>query len=238
MSLTDYSTTAANNNTAPPVGAPEGMAAAAVNNTMREMMANIKAGVGVVVNTTALMTDLDVAKLSDNNVISVTNFSIDGDGGGGLFFYDLTSTATANGGTIFAPDVGVGRFIRVFSGAINPQWFGAVGDETITDDIIPLQAAADAVITNGGSALYLPKIYRTTSPLLISSKLVSIYGDGGDVSGINALSSNGIEFTSTTYDNGSVFFKDFGLTGASGSTADFVAIKSILPPGGISGTVN
>ena len=42
MAISDWSTTPANNSSAPPVGAPEGMAAAQVNNVMREMMADIK----------------------------------------------------------------------------------------------------------------------------------------------------------------------------------------------------
>lgn len=41
MTVQQWSTTAASNNSSPPTGAPEGMAAAAVNNTMREMMASI-----------------------------------------------------------------------------------------------------------------------------------------------------------------------------------------------------
>lgn len=41
MTVQQWSTTASDNNSAPPTGAPEGMAAAAVNNTMREMMASV-----------------------------------------------------------------------------------------------------------------------------------------------------------------------------------------------------
>jgi len=149
MSLDDYSTTPANNNAAPPVGAPEGMAANAVNNTMREMMANMRGGVGLVVNTTALMTALDVAKMSDNNVISVTNRVSDGDGGGGLFFYDSASSDTANSGTIFAPDSGAGRFIRVFQGNTDVRWFGEVGSTAATNTTT-FQALIDAS-TNGAN---------------------------------------------------------------------------------------
>lgn len=41
MPVTSYSTTAANNNSAPPNGAPEGWAPAAVNDTIRQIMADI-----------------------------------------------------------------------------------------------------------------------------------------------------------------------------------------------------
>lgn len=144
MALIDYSTTPANNNAAPPDGAPEGMAAASVNNTMRQIMADVKGGVGITVNTTALMTAMTVAKLSDNNVISVTNYATDGDEGGGLFFYDSSSVATANGGTIFAPDSGAGRFIRVDQDKLTFDMFGAVGDG-VADDAAAWQAAIDSI---------------------------------------------------------------------------------------------
>lgn len=41
MTVQQWKTVAADNNSSPPTGAPEGMAAAAVNNTMREMMASV-----------------------------------------------------------------------------------------------------------------------------------------------------------------------------------------------------
>lgn len=42
MGIEDYSTTAANNNAAPPNGAPEQMAASAVNDVIRQVMASIR----------------------------------------------------------------------------------------------------------------------------------------------------------------------------------------------------
>lgn len=50
MAVTDWSTTPASNNAAPPTGAPEGMAPSAVNDVMRQMMADIR----VFYNNTAL----------------------------------------------------------------------------------------------------------------------------------------------------------------------------------------
>ena len=41
MTVQQWSTNASDNSSSPPTGAPEGMAAAAVNNTMREMMASV-----------------------------------------------------------------------------------------------------------------------------------------------------------------------------------------------------
>jgi hypothetical protein len=42
MAYTKYSLTPADNNSAPPNGAPEGMLPSAVNDTMRDMMAQIR----------------------------------------------------------------------------------------------------------------------------------------------------------------------------------------------------
>lgn len=42
MAVSDWSTTPANNNAAPPNGAPEGMAPSSVNDIMRQMMADVR----------------------------------------------------------------------------------------------------------------------------------------------------------------------------------------------------
>lgn len=64
-------------------------------------------------------------------------------GGGGLFKWDAASTATANGGTVIAPDAGgTGRWRRIYSGALNVKWFGAKGDGS-TDDTAAIQLALD-----------------------------------------------------------------------------------------------
>lgn len=114
MALKDYSTTPANNSDAPPNGAPEGMAANLVNNTMRQTMADIKGGVRLLANTNADMTALIKGKLSTNNVIATSGGESIGDGEDGIYYWDASSTATANASTVFAADEGgVGRFIKL-----------------------------------------------------------------------------------------------------------------------------
>lgn len=113
---------------------------------------------------------------------------------------------------------------------------GAVGDGT-TDDTTAIQAA----ITYAASvkrAVYIPPSvtgYKITVKLSVPYG-VSIFGAGAEFSTIQCHSCNGMEFTSGFYDRGSFFFEDFGLTGASGSTANWAAIVSTLPSGGVSGT--
>jgi hypothetical protein len=64
--------------------------------------------------------------IDDNDSISVLGYYAEGDGGGGTFYWDATSTDTDNGGTIIqATGVTTGRWIRVYSGSVNVLWFGA-----------------------------------------------------------------------------------------------------------------
>ena len=66
------------------------------------------------------------------------------DGGGGVFSWDSTSTATENGGTILESDAGgTGRWLRQFTGPTLVAWFGALGDGA-TDDSTAIQAAIDS----------------------------------------------------------------------------------------------
>jgi hypothetical protein len=51
-----------------------------------------------------------------------------GDGGGGEFYWDPTSTLQADRGTVLSVAQGSGRWIRLYSGPLNVRWFGAMGD--------------------------------------------------------------------------------------------------------------
>lgn len=185
MSITDWSATPANNNAAAPNGAPEGMAAASVNNTIRQIMADIKAGVSFNVDTIALMTALDVAKLGSNGLTFVAGYHSLNDGGGGFFYWDSASLLVANSGTIIEADVGgTGRWIRVLQSPVNVCMFGAVDGST--DAHIGFQAAIDYV-ADKDLALYVPsgnyEFSRSAAHQVENVALTKdfvFYGDGVD----------------------------------------------------------
>ena len=113
--------------------------------------------------------------------------------------------------------------------------FGAVGDGT-TNDTAAIQACVDAAVAANGGAVFLPTgTYKITSAISVISPKISIYGEGAEATIIQCLSCNGINIVSPSTDGNTQFFEDFALVGMTGSTANFTAIESILPPGGVSG---
>jgi hypothetical protein len=89
-----------------------------------------------------------------------------GDGGGGTFRWRAGDATADDGGLTIAPDVGTGRWNRIYSGVKDIRWFGATGDGA-TDDHAAIIAAATA-----GSHLYFPAGTYLTSALTISANNV------------------------------------------------------------------
>jgi hypothetical protein len=117
----------------------------------------------------------------------------------------------------------------MITGAVaNVLDYGAKGDGT-TNDTAALQAAIDAVNAQPmNGVVYLPSgTYKITTALSVPYG-VSIFGDGGTASIIQAEACNGLNFTSFGYSIGSMFYEDFGLTANSGS--NYAAVQSINSP--------
>jgi hypothetical protein len=93
MAYTKYSLTPANNNAAPPDGAPEGMLPSAVNDTMRDMMAQIRDVGDGIRDGTYTMT---APKITGGSITGVTFTSIVVTGGS---ITGITDLAVADGGT-------------------------------------------------------------------------------------------------------------------------------------------
>lgn len=103
---------------------------------------------------------------STKQVAIVSGYSAPGDGGGGVFWWDITGGAD-DAGTIIVPgasDAGTNGpcWRRTYSGALNVRWFGAKGDGA-TDDTAALMAAVAALKlasplgNTAGVTLYVPK---------------------------------------------------------------------------------
>ena len=138
----------------------------------------VSGGAGITkINTIAELTAITKATLTNGDEFSVSGYYAQGDGGGGNFYWNSTSTATANGGTIIASDEGgTGRWLRIVVGDINVRMFGAVGDNS-ADDTVNIQNALTAAISGLVSLYIQGGTYKITSELEGLSN-IKIYGDG------------------------------------------------------------
>ena len=91
------------------------------------------------------MTALLKANLTDNQQCSIAGYTTASDGGQGVFYWDSSSSATANGGTVIASDEGgTGRWLRVHTGGVEALWFGPNTTPGTTDMTAIVQAGLDA----------------------------------------------------------------------------------------------
>jgi len=104
-------------------------------------------GVDTTFNSIASLRAYDATGTTGGKYIQLSGYYGQNDGGGGLFVWNSTSIDADNGGTIIKSiPVLEGRWIRVYNGNINTNWFGAIpnGSRIVTTN---LQAALD--ITGG-----------------------------------------------------------------------------------------
>ena len=90
-----------------------------------------------------------------------------GDGGGNSFYWDSTSTATDNAGTVIKPTAvsGAGRWLAVDTATVLAEQFGAYADGNIHSDTTYLQAAINTgtnVELSNGKTYYAQGLTMTT----------------------------------------------------------------------------
>lgn len=122
----------------------------------------------MIVNT---ITDLKSLVAGQYPSVQVLGYYATGDGGGDIFRWNSTSTASDNGGTVIIPNStpGTGRWERVYQ-SLDIKKFGAKGDG-VTDDTAEIQAALDFANTSGGFRIGVPGgTYLCTSAINIYKK--------------------------------------------------------------------
>lgn len=137
-------------------------------------------GPGTFVETFTALRLLDASTFTEGYIAYVGGYGSVGDGGGGNFQYNSTSTATDNDGTILEPANSIGRWYRIYSGALSWKWFGAQGNG-IHPDAANIQAAIDAAFVIGART-YGPAGTYLTDTTLIFKNGVSVSGDGKESS--------------------------------------------------------
>lgn len=148
-------------------------------------------------DTIATLQAVLVANIPANTVCKVMGYYTPGDGGGGNYAYSSGSSATANGGTVIAPNAGSGRWIlQVIDNLVSVKQFGAYGDNSHDDTQAitnALGAGIPTVVAPGAVT------YKITTPLSIPSN-TTFSGSPGFPATINqtGTSQNGIVIQSTT----------------------------------------
>lgn len=109
------------------------------------------------------------------NSFFVCGRDVNGDAGGGSFYYDPSDTTSAdNSGTILVGVTGK-RFKRHYAGLVDPFWFGDVGGG-VSDDSLAFNLALST-----GGAVYAKKpkaTYLLQSPIDLTVPGSEIVGDG------------------------------------------------------------
>lgn len=160
---------------------------------------------GIIANMTFLTKDT----LADGQQVMVGGYATIGDGGGGLFYWDEASTATIDGGTVFfADEGGTGRWKRIFSGAVNPKWFGAKGDG-IAGDTTALQAA----INHACKLVEIPDGTYVFTTLTVPAS-TTIVGNGQDKTILQTVTTGNAVTLSGHY----ITFQDFKIYHSGGQT--------------------
>lgn len=129
------------------------------------------------VATLAALKALPAVQVVSGALVSTAGYTTAGDGGGALYRYDSSSTATANDGSVILPTHGTGRYLLTPTFEhVNVRQFGAIGD-SVADDTARIQMALDwaklpyetaSVFSVRSGHVFIPKgRYRITAKLTV-----------------------------------------------------------------------
>jgi hypothetical protein len=165
MAYTKYSLTPADNNTAPPNGAPEGMLPSAVNDTMRDMMSQIRDAGDGIRDGTYTMT---AAKITGGTITGVAltgnTFTSPVISGGSINNTPIGATTASTGAFSTLSATGATTFsgATVISGSLTANTFSSSG-ATITGGTITVASSSDTL----GNLRNIPINSKTTGYTLL-----------------------------------------------------------------------
>lgn len=122
-------------------------------------------GAGVTIDAVETIASLKSLSPQGNlTLVNVLGYYSANDGGGGTFYFDASSSAVDNGGTIIAPGSvpSSGRWLRIYSDELTPDMFGAVHDG-VTDDQSVFEVTADVCYLQGLVFKIPKKLYYLSS---------------------------------------------------------------------------
>jgi hypothetical protein len=126
--------------------------------------------------------ELKTRKGTPESIVEVLGYYTPGDGGGGDFYWDNTSTEIDDLGTVIqVSGVTTGRWKRIYSTNISVKWFGAKGDG-INNDTLAFQQAINiggfAYVVGEGVEIFIPNgVYIISSTIYIRNG-TTIIGEG------------------------------------------------------------
>jgi len=232
MAYTKYSLTPANNNSTPPDGAPEGMLPSAVNDTMRDMMAQIRDCGDGIRDGTYTMT---APKITGGSITGATISNSTVTGG------SITSTVTSNtfsssgatitGGSINNTPIGAttassGAFTTLsISSTFSGYAAGNVGYLNI-----PQNSQSDAytlVLTDAGKHIYHPSADTTARTWTIPANSSVAFPTGTAITFVNDFSAGAITIAITS---DTLVYSPDGTTGSrtlgAGGVATAIKVSS------------
>jgi len=200
MAYTKYSLTPANNNSAPPDGAPEGMLPSGVNDTMRDMMAQIRDCGDGIRDGTYTMT---AAKITGGTITGITDLAV-ADGGTGAS--TLTGVLKGNGTSAFTAATAGTDYVAP-SGALGTPSSGTLSSCTVdgTNAVgfrnIPQNSQSTAytlVLTDSGKHILHPSADTTARTFTIPANSSVAYTIGTAITFINQNAAGVITIGITT----------------------------------------
>lgn len=149
-----------------------------VNGTDKYIISQVGASGYPKVSNISSLESLTQFSKTDNSTVQVLGYYSEYDGGGGLFYWDSTSTETPVDGIVVQVNgVSTGRYKRFISDSVNVLWFGADKTNTI-DSSSAFQKAVEFVELNDTlQSIFIPAgTYRIENEIT-ATKNIAIVGD-------------------------------------------------------------